>query len=188
MSDLAGVTKHELAADCSLAVANIRGGGEYGKPWHEAAKGVKRWVAWDDHAWAAKYLHQRGISSPHMTTTYGTSNGGTLVSASMIRHPELYRVVLPDVPVGDLLRYQTFTLGRVWVSEYGSPEDPELFPQIARLSPLHTISRVDEVIYPAVLVTTADHDTRVVPSHSLKFIAELQGEQDYAWSMPVCAG
>lgn len=93
---------------CSVAVAGIRGGGEYGPKWHEAALGIKRWVGWDDFAWAAKYLQGKGLTIPALTATYGTSNGGLLVSAAMVRNPSLYSVVFPDVAITDLLRYHKF--------------------------------------------------------------------------------
>lgn len=157
-----------------VAVAGIRGGGEYGPKWHEAALGIKRWVGWDDFAWAAKYLQGKGLTIPALTATYGTSNGGLLVSAAMVRNPSLYSVVFPDVAITDLLRYHKFTLGRIWMDEYGSPEKAEDFPILLATSPLHNIDADPAVQYPAVLITTGDHDTRVVPSHSLKFLAELQ--------------
>lgn len=159
----------------SLAVPGIRGGGEYGKPWHEAALGANRWVAWDDQACAAKYLHQQGISSPELTTAFGTSNGGLLVAASLVRHPELFVVVIPEVPVIDLTRFHKFTLGKIYIGEFGNPDDPEMLKEIVKLSPLHNVDKTGKE-YPAVLVTTGDHDNRVIPGHTLKFIAELQGE------------
>ena len=95
----------------------------------------------------------------------------------MIRHPELFGTVLADVPVEDLVRFHKFTLGRVWLAEYGSPDDPEALPIIIKHSPLHTVSKNPNVTYPAVLVTTADHDTRVIPGHALKFLAEMQSNR-----------
>ncbi|WVQ83379.1 hypothetical protein IAT38_005520 [Cryptococcus sp. DSM 104549] len=162
-----------------IAVAGIRGGGEYGKDWHQAAIGIKRWVAWDDFAWAAKYLQAEGLTTPQLTAIYGTSNGGLLVSAAMVRNPSLYSVVFPDVAITDLLRYHKFTLGRIWMDEYGSPEEADNVPILHSTSPLHNVDGSEDVQYPGVLVTTADHDTRVVPGHSLKFLAELQTKKRF---------
>ncbi|OWZ67141.1 hypothetical protein AYX15_01756 [Cryptococcus neoformans] len=157
-----------------VAIAGIRGGGEYGKAWHEAAIGIKRSVGWDDFAYAARYVQSRGLTTPSLTAIYGSSNGGLLVSAATVRNPELYSVVFADVAITDLIRYHKFTLGRMWMTEYGSPEDPETLAILHANSPLHNVSRDPSVQYPAMLITTGDHDTRVVPGHSLKLLAELQ--------------
>lgn len=157
-----------------VALACIRGGGEYGKRWHDAAVGRNRTVAFDDFAYAAHYLHDQGLSTPSLTAIYGSSNGGLLVLASMNRHPELFGAVLADVAVTDLVRYPLFTLGRLWQSEYGSPSDPAMLPFLHSISPLHNVDSDPAKPYPALLVTTGDHDTRVIPGHSLKFLAEVQ--------------
>ncbi|WVQ97984.1 hypothetical protein IAU59_005104 [Kwoniella sp. CBS 9459] len=157
-----------------VAIAGIRGGGEYGKRWHDAATGAKRWVAWDDFAFAAKHLQAKGFTTPEMTAIYGSSNGGLLVSACMNRHPELYRTVFADVPVTDLLRYHLFTHGSMWLAEFGSPDDPKAFPILFRTSPLHNVA--SNKTYPSVLMTTADNDNRVIPGHGLKLLAELQSK------------
>ncbi|WVW78544.1 hypothetical protein I302_100499 [Kwoniella bestiolae CBS 10118] len=157
-----------------VAIAGIRGGGEYGKRWHDAAKGIKKSVAWDDFSCAAKYLQSKGLTTPALTAIYGTSNGGLLVTACANRTPELFNTVFADVAITDLVRYHKFTLGRMWLGEYGSPEIASDFPVLLRTSPLHNI-RTD-VTYPSILVTTADHDDRVVPGHSLKYLAEVQSK------------
>ncbi|WVQ83232.1 hypothetical protein IAT38_005371 [Cryptococcus sp. DSM 104549] len=157
-----------------VAIACIRGGGEYGKSWHEAAMGIKRAVGWGDFEYAARYLHSEGLTTPALTAIYGSSNGGLLVSATTVRHPELCSVAFADVAITDLVRYHKFTLGRMWVDEYGSPDDPAALPILHATSPLHNVNPDPAVQYPAMLITTADHDTRVVPAHSLKFLAELQ--------------
>ncbi|WVF69937.1 hypothetical protein IAT40_004722 [Kwoniella sp. CBS 6097] len=155
-----------------VAIAGIRGGGEYGKRWHEAAIGTKRWVAWDDFAFAAKYLQAEGLTTPSLTAIYGSSNGGLLVSACMNRHPELYKTVFADVAVTDLLRFHLFSHGAMWLAEFGSPDDPKDFPILHKTSPLHNIA--SNKTYPSVFMTTADKDNRVIPGHGLKLLAELQ--------------
>ncbi|WWC59320.1 uncharacterized protein I303_101872 [Kwoniella dejecticola CBS 10117] len=160
-----------------VAIACIRGGGEYGKRWHDAAIGIKRHVAWDDFSYAARYLQTQGLTSPSLTSIYGSSNGGLLVTAVSNRNPELFNTVFADVAVTDLLRFHKFTLGRMWTGEFGSPEDPKDFPTLYATSPLHNIRPESDTHYPSILVTTADHDTRVVPGHSLKYLAEAQKKQ-----------
>ncbi|WRT64833.1 uncharacterized protein IL334_001769 [Kwoniella shivajii] len=157
-----------------VAIAGIRGGGEYGKRWHDAALGIKRYIGWDDFSYAAKYLQDKGLTTPQLTATYGTSNGGLLVTACVNRYPELFNTVFADVAITDLVRYHKFTLGRMWTGEYGSPEDPNILPTLFSTSPLHNVR--EDVGYPSILVTTADHDTRVVPGHSLKYLAEVQNK------------
>ncbi|WVQ69179.1 uncharacterized protein L199_007395 [Kwoniella botswanensis] len=157
-----------------VAIAGIRGGGEYGKRWHDAAKGIKKSVGWDDFSYAAKYLQAKGLTIPELTSIYGTSNGGLLVTACSNRYPELFNTVFADVAITDLIRYHKFTLGRMWMGEYGSPDDSSDFPTLLATSPLHNI-RTD-CKYPSILVTTADHDDRVVPGHSLKYLAEIQSK------------
>ncbi|WWC86998.1 uncharacterized protein L201_001880 [Kwoniella dendrophila CBS 6074] len=158
-----------------VAIAGIRGGGEYGKTWHDAAKGIKKSVSWDDFSYAAKYLQSLGLTKPELTAIYGSSNGGLMVTACTNRTPELFNTVFADVAITDLIRYHKFTLGRMWLGEYGSPEDPNEFPILLDTSPLHNIDQTKSN-YPSILVTTADHDDRVVPSHSLKYLAELQSK------------
>ncbi|ODN82203.1 hypothetical protein, variant 1 [Cryptococcus amylolentus CBS 6039] len=159
-----------------VAIAGIRGGGEYGTAWHQAAIGVQRSVGWDDFASAAIHLQFIGLTTPSLTAIYGSSNGGLLMSASTIRHPELFEVVFVDVALTDLVRYHKFGLGRMWMDEYGSPDDSNDFSILLATSPLHNVNPDPSVEYPAMLITTGDHDNRVMPGHSLKFIAELQGE------------
>ncbi|WVQ76046.1 hypothetical protein IAR50_005682 [Cryptococcus sp. DSM 104548] len=160
-----------------VAIAGIRGGGEYGTAWHQAAIGIKRSVGWNDFASAATHLHSIGLTTPSLTAIYGSSNGGLLTSASTIRHPELFKVAFVDVALTDLVRYHKFTLGRMWMDEYGSPDVESNFPIIHATSPLHNVNPDPSVEYPAMLITTGDNDTRVVPGHSLKFIAELQSRK-----------
>jgi prolyl oligopeptidase len=154
------------------AQANIRGGGEYGKEWHQAAVKTKRQVAYDDFIAAAEWLIAEKYTQPKKLAIQGGSNGGLLVGACMCQRPELYGACLPAVGVMDLLRFHKFTAGRYWVDDYGSSDDPEEFKALYKISPYHNLKK--GVKYPATLVTTADTDDRVVPSHSFKFIAELQ--------------
>jgi prolyl oligopeptidase len=157
------------------ATANIRGGSEYGKAWHEAGMREKKQNVFDDFIAAAEYLIRERYSAPRALGIMGGSNGGLLVGAVMEQRPDLFAVALPDVGVMDMLRYHKFTGGAAWVEEYGSSDDPALFPYLLKYSPLHNIKA--GVCYPATLVTTADHDDRVVPSHSFKFTAALQAAQ-----------
>ncbi|WVQ87070.1 hypothetical protein IAS59_000790 [Cryptococcus gattii] len=157
-----------------VAIAGIRGGGEYGKAWHEAAVGIKRSVGWDDFAAASRYVQSRGLTTPSLTAIYGSSNGGLLDSAATVRNPELYSVVFADVAITDLIRYHTFTPGQMWMTEYGSSEEPETLAILHATFPLHNIRRDPAIQYPAMLITTSHHDTRVVPCHSLKLLEELQ--------------
>ncbi len=154
------------------AVANIRGGGEYGRAWHEAALREKRPRAFDDFAEAAEYLIAEGWTRPERLAISGRSNGGLLVAATMLRRPELFAAALPAVGVLDMLRFRNFTIGWAWESDYGSVEDPEGFAVLKGYSPLHNVE--PGVEYPAVLVLTADRDDRVFPAHSFKFVAEMQ--------------
>jgi prolyl oligopeptidase len=154
------------------AVANIRGGGEYGRAWHEAATGPRRPRAFDDFAEAAEYLIAEGWTRPERLAISGRSNGGLLVAATMLRRPELFAAALPAVGVLDMLRFRDFTIGWAWESDYGSVKDPEGFAVLKGYSPLHNVR--PGVEYPAVLVLTADRDDRVFPAHSFKFTAEMQ--------------
>jgi prolyl oligopeptidase len=157
------------------AVANLRGGGEYGEEWHLAGMGSKKQNVFDDAIAAAEYLIAEGWTSPAKLAIKGGSNGGLLVGACIVQRPELFAAALPAVGVLDMLRFPQFTIGWAWVAEYGSPDDPEMFPTLLGYSPYHNVSRGTH--YPATLVSTGDHDDRVFPGHSLKFAAALQDAQ-----------
>jgi len=154
------------------AVANLRGGGEYGEEWHEAGMLEKKQNVFDDFISAAEFLVDVGYTSPGRLAIAGGSNGGLLVGAVMTQRPELFGAAIPAVGVMDMLRYHEFTIGWAWVPEYGSSEDPEMFEVLHAYSPYHNLR--PGTCYPATLVTTADHDDRVVPGHSFKFAARLQ--------------
>ncbi len=154
------------------AQPNIRGGGEYGKAWHQAAVKLKRQTAYDDFIAASEYLIATKYTRPEKLAIQGGSNGGLLVGACMTQRPELYGATLPAVGVMDMLRFHKFTAGRYWVDDFGSADNPDEFKILLSYSPYHNLKQA--VKYPATLVTTADTDDRVVPSHSFKFIAQLQ--------------
>jgi prolyl oligopeptidase len=154
------------------AVANLRGGSEYGEEWHKAGMLEKKQNVFDDFIGAAEFLVKEKYTNPSRLAIYGRSNGGLLVGAAMLQRPELFKVALPTVGVLDMLRYHKFTVGWGWAVEYGSADDEKMFPHLYKYSPLHNIkSGVD---YPATMVMTADHDDRVVPAHSFKYAATLQ--------------
>ncbi|MDX1782641.1 MAG: prolyl oligopeptidase family serine peptidase [Aequorivita vladivostokensis] len=158
------------------AVPNLRGGGEYGKKWHDAGTKMKKQNVFDDFIAAAEYLIENNYTSSDYLAVRGGSNGGLLVGATMTQRPELMKVALPAVGVLDMLRYHTFTAGAGWAYDYGTAEDSkEMFEYLKGYSPLHNVK--EGVEYPATLITTGDHDDRVVPAHSFKFAAELQSKQ-----------
>ena len=158
------------------AVPNLRGGGEYGKDWHNAGTKLKKQNVFDDFISAAEFLIANNYTSSDYLAIRGGSNGGLLVGATMTQRPDLMRVALPAVGVLDMLRYHTFTAGAGWAYDYGTSEDSkEMFEYLKGYSPVHNVK--EGVQYPATLVTTGDHDDRVVPAHSFKFAAELQDKQ-----------
>ncbi|MEO7210673.1 MAG: prolyl oligopeptidase family serine peptidase, partial [Chitinophagaceae bacterium] len=164
-----------LKNDGILAVANIRGGGEYGEEWHRAAILDKRQNAFDDFMAAADYLVAEKYTSRERLAIMGGSNGGLLIGAVMTQRPDICKVAIPEVGVMDMLRFQKFTSGVFWTGEFGSSDSASQFPALYKYSPLHNIK--SNTKYPATLVITADHDDRVVPMHSFKFAATLQEKQ-----------
>jgi prolyl oligopeptidase len=158
------------------AVANIRGGGEYGEKWHLGGTKMNKQNVFDDFIAAAQYLIDNKYTSSDFLAVRGGSNGGLLVGAVMTQRPELFRVALPAVGVMDMLRYHKFTAGAGWAYDYGTADDsPEMFNYILKYSPVQNVKEGTK--YPATLVTTGDHDDRVVPAHSFKFAAQLQAKQ-----------
>ncbi|HEY5799231.1 MAG TPA: prolyl oligopeptidase family serine peptidase [Burkholderiaceae bacterium] len=157
------------------ALANLRGGGEYGQAWHQAGTKLQKQNVFDDFIGAAQYLIDNKITSPSKLSIGGGSNGGLLVGAAITQRPELFGAALPAVGVMDMLRFHKFTIGWAWTSDYGSPDNADEFKAIYKYSPLHNLKAGS--CLPAVMVTTADHDDRVVPAHSFKFAAQAQAVQ-----------
>ncbi len=158
-----------------LAVPNLRGGGEFGEEWHQAGTKERKQNVFDDFIAAAEYLIDHRYTSPQKLAIRGGSNGGLLVGAVMCQRPELFRVALPAVGVMDMLRYHRFTIGSAWKEDYGTSDDAQMFRVLYAYSPYHNLK--PGVRYPATLVTTGDHDDRVMPAHSFKFAARLQDVQ-----------
>jgi len=157
------------------AEANLRGGGEYGEEWHKAGTRLNKQNVFNDFIAAAEYLHAQKFTRPEKLAIYGGSNGGLLVGAVTNQRPELFAAAMPAVGVMDMLRFHHFTAGRFWVDDYGSADEPEAFRALHAYSPYHNIR--PGTAYPAVLVTTADTDDRVVPGHSFKYAAALRAAQ-----------
>jgi len=164
-----------LAAGGVLAIANLRGGSEYGATWHDAGRLRAKQNVFDDFAAVGDHLVEQGVTTHQQLALHGGSNGGLLVAATMLQRPDLAAAAMPAVGVLDMLRFHLFTIGAAWISDYGSPDDPEMFEVLRAYSPLHNVE--DGRPYPATLVLTGDHDDRVVPAHSFKFTATLQRAQ-----------
>ena len=158
-----------------LAVANLRGGGEYGRDWHDAGRLANKQTVFDDAIACARWLVDAGWTRPARIAIQGGSNGGLLAAACATQQPDLFGACVIEVGVLDMLRFHRFTIGWAWTSDYGDPDDPEQFPWLHAYSPLHTLRPGTR--YPATLVVTGDHDDRVVPAHSFKFAAALQAAQ-----------
>jgi prolyl oligopeptidase len=157
------------------AVANLRGGGEYGKAWHDGGRLLKKQNVFDDFIAAAETLISKGLTSKQQLAVYGRSNGGLLIGAVVNQRPDLFAAALPAVGVMDMLRFNQFTSGRYWTDDYGDPANEADFRNLLAYSPYHNVK--SGVSYPAILATTADTDDRVVPGHSFKYAAALQNAQ-----------
>ena len=158
-----------------LAIANLRGGGEFGTDWYDAGRLTAKQNVFDDFVAVAEDLIAAGVTSRDQLAIHGRSNGGLLVGAALTQRPDLFAAAVPGVGVLDLLRFHLFTIGAAWMSDYGDPDDPEQFADALAYSPLHNVR--PGTAYPATLVLTGDHDDRVVPLHSHKFTATLQHAQ-----------
>jgi len=156
-------------------VANLRGGGEFGEDWHKSGTKLNKQNVFDDFIAAAEYLQSEGYTRPDRLAIQGGSNGGLLVGATLLQRPELFGAALPAVGVLDMLRYHLFTIGRHWSGDYGTSDDAEEFAALHAYSPVHNAA--PGIAYPATMITTGDHDDRVVPAHSFKFAAALQAAQ-----------
>jgi prolyl oligopeptidase len=158
-----------------VAYVNLRGGGEYGEEWHRAGTKQQKQNVFDDFIGAAEWLIKNKYTSTPKLSIAGGSNGGLLVGAAITQRPELFGAAIPAVGVMDMLRFHKFTIGWEWIDDYGSSDNPQEYKALRAYSPYHNIK--PGVAYPATMVTTADHDDRVVPGHSYKFAARLQAAQ-----------
>lgn len=164
-----------LASGGVLAIPNLRGGGEYGRAWHDAGRLARKQNVFDDYCAAARWLESSGWSRAGRIAISGGSNGGLLVGACLTQHPELFGACVASVGVMDMLRFHRFTVGRAWIADFGDPDNPDQYPWLRAYSPLHNVRSGRD--YPATLLLTGDHDDRVVPGHSFKFAAALQAAQ-----------